>query len=72
MQIINQRIENLELNTYDRLECPHCGKVCFPDAIRKDGSVVYELHKCKSDYEFSYQMRDFEIDSEGNLVDKFV
>lgn len=59
----------LELSTYDKLNCPLCDKLCYPDAIRKNGTVIYNKHKCKTEYEYSSYMRHFEINEEGELED---
>lgn len=54
---------------YDILECPNCGKECKPDAERKNGTIVYERHKCKNKYEFEATNRSFEINADGELVE---
>ena len=57
------------LEDYDELECPHCGKICQPDAVRKNGTVVYERHDCRSEYEIHSHNRSFEINAGGELVE---
>jgi hypothetical protein len=61
--------ESLIDQGYDVLECPHCGKKCKPDAKRVNGTIVYEVHKCKSEYELFFTKRSFEIDIDGSLVE---
>lgn len=58
-----------ELLTYDTLECPTCDKKCHPDAIRRNGTVVYEVHRCKGAFDAFPTNEHFEIDIEGNLVE---
>jgi hypothetical protein len=54
---------------YDILECPICEKKCYPDAKRGNGTIVYNSHKCKNEYEFVSKIRSFEIDIDGELVE---
>lgn len=48
---------------YAILDCPHCGKTCYPDAQRTDGAVIYTMHKCQD------TRSSFEIDKNGDLVE---
>ena len=57
-----------QLKNYDELECPICEKVCKPDAIRKNGTVVYKTHNCNNGYEFVDVKRHFEINVDGELM----
>ena len=54
---------------YDVLDCPNCDKTCYPDAKGADGTIIYNLHKCKNVYEFEAQNLRFEIDIEGDIVE---
>ena len=54
---------------YDILECPNCGKECKPDSKRKDGTIVYERHRCKNKRELMPTMHSFEINIDGELVE---
>lgn len=54
---------------YDILECPRCDKPCKPDAKRMNGTIVYERHKCKSEYQREVIMYHFEIDEHGDFID---
>ena len=54
---------------YDILECPNCGKPCYPDAKRSNGSIIYNLHNCKNEYELITTKRSFEITIDGELAD---
>jgi hypothetical protein len=58
-----------DLGGYDTLECPNCDKKCKPDAIRKDGTVIYERHKCKGPYDLESSMQCFEINVDGEIVE---
>lgn len=58
-----------EIETYDTLECPLCNKLCKPDAIGQDGTVIYERHKCKTSYQLEARVRRFEIDINGDIVE---
>jgi len=60
----------LLLERYDKLNCIICEKLCYPDAKRANGTIVYNRHKCKGEYEFSATMRSFEIDIDGDLVEE--
>ena len=59
----------LLLKGYDPLECPNCDKTCYPDAEGSDGTIIYNLHKCKNEYQFEAKNNRFEIDSDGDLVE---
>lgn len=59
----------MDLTTYDVLECPHCDKLCKPDAIGKDGTCIYELHRCKPEFALYAMPFRFEINREGELVE---
>lgn len=54
---------------YDILDCPDCGKKCYPDARRSNGTIVYNRHNCKPPYETTATSESFEIDIEGDLVE---
>ena len=54
---------------YDILECPNCGKSCYPDAKGADGTIIYNLHQCKNEYDFEAKNKRFEIDVDGDLVE---
>lgn len=54
---------------YDVLECPNCETECYPDAKRANGTIIYNLHKCKSDFELVVTKRSFEINKDGEIVE---
>ena len=54
---------------YESLECPYCDKTCYPDAKAVNGTIIYNLHKCKNEYQFEATNRRFEIDVDGNLIE---
>ncbi len=67
---IKKQFENYPLlqEGYDRLECPDCDKMCYPDAKRGNGTIVYTRHPCKSTYDLEATDRSFEINVDGELV----
>lgn len=56
-------MENLK--DYDELECPVCDRVCKPNKVLKNGTVVYETHDCINESDYS-----FRIDEDGNLIEE--
>ena len=50
---------------YDILPCIDCGRACFPDAKRTNGSVIYSRHRCA---ELENRMTSFEILENGEHV----
>ncbi len=54
---------------YDKLECPLCEKMCYPDAKRANGTIVYSMHNCKTEYMFEGVNRSFEINIDGEIVE---
>mgnify|MGYP000067764674 CR=1 FL=1 len=57
-----------DLTKYDKLECINCDTLCEPDAVRRDGTVIYERHQCQDKYEITPVSRSFEIDFDGEVV----
>ncbi len=53
---------------YEPLPCPNCDERCYPDAKAADGSIIYNLHKSKNEFEFEAANRRFEININGELV----
>lgn len=54
---------------FDILECPICEKKCEPDAERRDGTIVYQRHFCKGKHDLIGEIRSFEINANGDLVE---
>jgi len=54
---------------YDKLWCPICGKTCFPDAKRANGTIVYTEHDCMAPHAFAPVRHSFEIDVNGDIVE---
>ena len=53
---------------YDILECVNCNTVCYPSAKRPNGTIVYNMHECKNEFEMFSTNRAFEINADGELV----
>ena len=55
---------------YDELECPLCGKMCYPDAKGSDGTIIYNLHLCHLPDSWNMKNKRFEINLEGEYYFK--
>jgi len=53
---------------YDALECPLCEMLCYPDAKRANGTIVYNTHHCQTVYDLMGEDKSFEIDIDGDVV----
>jgi len=53
---------------YALLECPVCDLLCYPDAKTLDGTIIYNRHKCKGNFDAYPISKRFEINDNGDIV----
>lgn len=76
MEYTNEELDNildnhpLLLEGYDPLECPDCGKLCFPKTKFSNGTIRYDQHKCKGTFDYLPKVRSFSILENGELKEK--